>query len=267
MDYKEKTRTEESNAAELNSAEENTTAKASAEERSHLTFRRGLRDGLPISLGYLSVAFTFGMVVVEGGLPPWVAVLISMTCFTGTGQFAGIALIVSGGMYVEMLVTTFIINIRYLLMSLSLSQKIEKRMNGIERALLSFGNTDEVFAVAMQQEGKVGARYLSGLMLTPYLGWTLGTLLGATVTGFLPFAIRSALGIAIYGMFISIIIPPARKMKSIAIVILISVAISCLFYWTPVLNQLSNGWVIIICAVVASAFAAWKFPIKEDKES
>ena len=120
---------------------------------------------------------------------------------------------------------------------------------------------------AIQEEGKVGARYLSGLMLTPYLGWTLGTLLGATVTGFLPFAIRSALGIAIYGMFISIIIPPARKMKSIAIVILISVAISCLFYWTPVLNQLSNGWVIIICAVVASAFAAWKFPIKEDKES
>ena len=89
-------------------------------------------------------------------------------------------------MYVEMLVTTFIINIRYLLMSLSLSQKIEKRMNGIERALLSFGNTDEVFAVAMQQEGKVGAKYLSGLILTPYLGWTLGTLLGATVTGFLP---------------------------------------------------------------------------------
>ena len=160
-----------------------------------------MRDGLPICLGYLSVAFTFGMVVVEGGLPPWVAVLISMTCFTGTGQFAGIALIVSGGMYVEMLVTTFIINIRYLLMSLSLSQKIEKRMNGIERALLSFGNTDEVFAVAMQQEGKVGARYLSGLMLTPYLGWTLGTLLGATVTGFLPFAIRSALGIAIYVYF------------------------------------------------------------------
>ena len=109
MDYKEKTRTEESNSAELNSAEENTTAKASVEERSHLTFRRGLRDGLPICLGYLSVAFTFGMVVVEGGLPPWVAVLISMTCFTGTGQFAGIALIVSGGMYVEMLVTTFII--------------------------------------------------------------------------------------------------------------------------------------------------------------
>ena len=267
MDQKEKTRKEEPNAAELNSVEGNTTAKASAEERSHLTFCRGLRDGLPICLGYLSVAFTFGMVVVEVGLPPWVAVLISMTCFTGTGQFAGIALIVSGGMYVEMLVTTFIINIRYMLMSLSLSQKIEKRMNGIERALLSFGNTDEVFAVAMQQEGKVGARYLSGLMLTPYLGWTLGTLLGATVTGFLPLAIRSALGIAIYGMFISIIIPPARKMKSIAIVILISVAISCLFYWTPVLNQLSNGWVIIICAVVASAFAAWKFPIKEDKES
>lgn len=239
---------------------------AAAQERSRLTFRKGLRDGLPICLGYLSVAFTFGMLVAQGGFPPWVAVLISMTCFTGTGQFAGIALIVSGGMYLEMLVTTFVINVRYLLMSLSLSQKIEKRMSGLQRALLSFGNTDEIFAVAMQQEGKVGARYLSGLILTPYLGWTLGTLLGATVTGFLPLALRSALGIAIYGMFISIIIPPARKLKSVAVVLLIAVAISCLFYWTPVLNRLSNGWVVIICAVTASAFGAWKFPVKEDRQ-
>lgn len=237
------------------------------EARSHLTFRRGLRDGIPICLGYVSVAFTFGMVAVEGGLPPWIAVLISMTCFSGTGQFAGVAIIASGGIFIEMAITTFIINIRYLLMSLSLSQKLENRMSAFERVGLSFGNTDEVFAVAMQQEGKVGSKYLSGLMITPYLGWVIGTLVGATATGFLPLAIRSALGIAIFGMFISIIVPPARSNKAIAIVILIAVAFSSLFYWTPVLSQLSNGWVIIICAVLASAFAAWKFPIKEDRDS
>lgn len=237
------------------------------QEHSCYTFRKGFRDGIPICLGYLSVAFTFGMAVLEGGFPPWVAGLISLVCFSGTGQFAGIALIISSGMYIEIAITTFIINIRYLLMSLSLSQKIEKKMKSIERVVLSFGITDEVFAVAFQQERKIGAKYLSGLLLMPYLGWFTGTMLGATVTGFLPATIRSALGIAIYGMFISIIIPPARKNKTIAIVITIAVAISCLFYWTPVLNRLSSGWVIIICAVVASAFAAWKFPVKEDKSA
>lgn len=230
-----------------------------------LTFRKGLRDGLPICLGYLSVSFTFGMMVVQNGLPPWIAMLISMTNLTSAGQFAGTDLILQGAMYLEVAVTTFVINIRYMLMSLSLSQKVDTKMSTLQRLVLSFGITDEIFAVAMQQKEAVRSRYFAGLILTPYAGWALGTLLGATATGFLPLSVRTALGIAIYGMFLAILIPPARKSKAILLVIALAAAIRCTFYWTPVLNQLSSGWVIIICAVLAAAFAAWRFPMREEE--
>lgn len=229
-----------------------------------LTFTKGLRDGLPICLGYLSVSFTFGMMVVQNDLPAWIAMMISMTNLTSAGQFAGTDLIIQGAMYVEVAVTTFVINIRYMLMSLSLSQKTDAKMSTWQRLILSFGITDEVFAVAMQQKEAVNSRYFAGLILTPYCGWALGTLLGATATGFLPLSVRTALGIAIYGMFLAILIPPARKSKAILLVIVISVVIRCCFYWIPVLDQLSSGWVIIICAVVASAFVAWRFPMREE---
>lgn len=226
-----------------------------------LTFHKGLKDGLPICLGYLSVSFTFGMAVVTGGLPAWVAVLISMTNLTSAGQFAGLDVILNGGLYLELAVTTFVINIRYMLMSLSLSQKIDEKMTNAQRWILSFGVTDEIFAVSMQQKGNVGARYLAGLILTPYAGWAAGTLLGATATGFLPLSVRAALGIAIYGMFIAIVVPPATKVRPIAIVVAISVVMSCIFHWIPGLNRLSSGWVIIICAVATSAFAAMRYPV------
>ena len=229
-----------------------------------LTFRKGLRDGIPICLGYLSVSFTFGMMVVQNEYPGWMAVLISMTNLTSAGQFAGTDLLMTGAMDVEIAITTFVINIRYMLMSLSLSQKVEAKMTLWQRLILSFGITDEVFAVAMQQEREVNSRYFAGLILTPYFGWALGTFLGATATGFLPLSVRTALGIAIYGMFLAIIIPPARKSRAVLLVVLIAAGLSCCFRWIPGLNQLSSGWVIIICAVVAAAFAAWKFPVKED---
>ena len=183
-----------------------------------LSFRKGLTDGIPICLGYLSVSFTFGMMTAENGLPAWAAVLISMTNLTSAGQFAGTALILSGGLLIEIAITTLVINLRYMLMSLSLSQKLDPAMPLWQRCLLAFGNTDEIFAVAMQQPGAVSARYLLGLITTPYLGWTAGTLLGATATGLLPAAMRSALGIAIYGMFIAIIIPPACRLRPVAAV-------------------------------------------------
>ena len=225
-----------------------------------LTFRKGLRDGLPICLGYLSVSFAFGMMAVEGGLPVWAAVLISMTNLTSSGQFAGTALIFAGS-YLEIGITTFVINIRYMLMSLSLSQKVDPNMSALSRSILSFGNTDEVFAVAMQQQGKIPSRYLSGLILTPYCGWTLGTFLGAACTGILPLSVRSALGIAIYGMFIAIIIPPSRHSRAVLVTVLLSTAISCLFAFTPGFEQLSSGWVIIICAILAAGYAAFRFPV------
>lgn len=228
-----------------------------------LDFQQGLRDGMPICLGYISVAFAFGMEVVKGGLPSWAAILITLTNFTSAGQFAGASLIISGTSYLELATTMLIINIRYSLMALSLSQKSNHTMTVPKRFALSFGITDETFAVAMQQNGLVNAKYLSGLMLGPYLGWALGTALGATATGLLPFEIRSALGIALYAMFIAIIIPSARKMRPIMVTAALSAAISCILRYLPATKSLSGGWVVIIASVIAAVFAAWKFPIAE----
>jgi predicted branched-subunit amino acid permease len=231
-----------------------------------LTLKKGLKDGLPICLGYISVSFAFGMMTSQNGLPIWAALLISMTNLTSAGQVAGTELIISGGLYVEIAVTTFVINLRYMLMSLSLSQKVDESVRGWRRWFLSFGITDEIFAVAMQQKGLINTSYFTGLLLTPYFGWAGGTLLGASAAGLLPLSLRNALGIAIYGMFIAIVIPAAKKAKPVAIVAAIAVAISCLFRFTPGLNRLSAGWVIIICAVIASAFGAARYPTEVPEE-
>lgn len=225
------------------------------------SLRKGMLDGLPIALGYLSVSFTFGMMATSNGLPVWIAVLVSATNLTSAGQFAGTALIISGGMLVEIAVATLVINLRYMLMSLSLSQKLDPAMTLPERCLLAFGNTDEIFAVAMRHEGFVGARYLAGLIITPYLGWFSGTLLGATATGLLPASLRGALGIAIYGMFIAILVPHARKMRPVAFAILVAALSSCLFRWLPVLKGLSSGWAIILCTLLAAALTALRYPV------
>lgn len=230
------------------------------------TFLSGAKSGIPICLGYFSVSFTFGMMAVENGLPVWIAVLISMSNFTSAGQFAGTELIISGSMYLEIAITTFIINIRYMLMSLSLSQKVDEKMSNLSRCILSFGNTDEIFAVAMQQKNAVTSPFLAGLILTPYIGWIVGTLLGAVTMGFLPPMVRSALGIAIYGMFIAIIVPPAKKVKPILITFIVSIILSCILKWTPVFKGLSSGWIIIICAVLASAYSAYRYPVSDKEE-
>lgn len=179
------------------------------------SFWAGFHDGVPIGLGYLSVSVTFGMMAVTGGLPVWAAVAISMTNVTSAGQFAGLSLIFGGGTLFETALTQFVINLRYALMSLSLSQKLERRVGLIDRMLFSFMMTDEVFAVASGQKGEVGKRYLFGVMIAPYCGWALGTLCGAVASGFLPPSVRSALSIAIYGMFIAIVVPVAKQSRAV----------------------------------------------------
>lgn len=224
---------------------------------------KGLRDGLPIGLGYLSVSFAFGILVVSSGLPVWLGVVMSMTNVTSAGQFAGLTLITSGASYLEMALTQLVINMRYALMSLSLSQKLDKGVSMLDRIIIAFCNTDEVFAVASAQKGEVGRWYLYGLICIPYAGWALGTFLGAVASGILPEGVISALGIALYGMFIAIIIPPAKYSRSVLWVLIISVVLSCLFRYVPVLHSLSSGLVIIVCAVAASVIGAWLFPLKE----
>ncbi|MCI8332241.1 MAG: AzlC family ABC transporter permease [Clostridiales bacterium] len=225
------------------------------------SFYVGLKDGVPIALGYLSVSFTFGMMAVGAGLPVWVAVLVSMLNLTSAGQFAGLPLLLSGSC-IEMALTQFIINMRYALMSLSLSQKLHHSVNILDRLLIAFGNTDEIFAVASSKKGEVGKRYLYGLILAPYFGWAFGTFIGAAASSLLPPMIQSALGIAIYGMFLAIIIPPAKHARPVLTVVLFSVVLSCIFRFVPGLKEISSGFVIIICAVTAAGLGAFCFPVQ-----
>ena len=141
-------------------------------------FLQGIRHGIPICLGYFSVSAAFGITAVRSGLPLWTAVLISLTNVTSAGQFAGVNLMVAGGSMIEIAMTTLIINIRYFLMSLSVSQKVESKMSMKKRLGIAYGITDEIFAVSMQQPRKLTASYMAGLILTPVVGWTLGTFLG-----------------------------------------------------------------------------------------
>lgn len=237
------------------------------EEKYVNSFKKGLKDGVPIALGYLSVSFTFGMMAVAGGLPVSIAVAISMTNLTSAGQFAGLSLLLAGGGYFEMALTQLVINLRYALMSVSLSQKFHKSVTLLDRLLIAFGNTDEIFAVASGQPQEVGKKYMYGLILMPYLGWTLGTLLGAAASAVLPETVRSALGIAIYGMFLAIFIPPMKRSGAVTAVVLVSAALSCLFAYAPILDRVSSGFVIIICAVVAAALGAVLQPVKEEREA
>ncbi len=208
-------------------------------------FLQGVKHGLPIGLGYLSVSFAFGMQCVENGLTVLQALLISMTNLTSAGQLAGLQVMIASSSLIEMALTQFIINLRYALMGLSLGQKLGPTMNTARRMFFSFANTDEIFAVASAQPEKLHHRYLYGLMLMPYIGWSLGTFLGAAAGQILPEFVCSALGIAIYGMFLAIILPPARQEKSVRAVVLIAVVISLIFICLPALKVVSGGFVVI----------------------
>ncbi len=230
-------------------------------------FKKGLRDGIPIALGYISVSFTFGLQAIGSGLNWWEAVLISFTNLTSAGQFAGLNIMINGGgFWIEMACTQFIINLRYALMSLSLSQKTDKSVRGIHRWITGFGITDEIFAVSMGNEKNVSNKYLYGIILLPLFGWIFGTFIGAFAGEVLPEVVRSSLGVAIYGMFLAIIIPPSKKNSAILKVVLISMILSCIFKWVPFVNSISSGFSIIICTVIAAAAGAIFFPIKEENE-
>ena len=226
-------------------------------------YLKGVKHGLPIGLGYLSVSFAFGMQCVGNGLTVLQALLISMTNLTSAGQLAGLQVMIAGSSLIEMAMTQFIINLRYALMGLSLSQKLGPTMNTARRMFFAFSNTDEIFAVAASQPEKLYHHYLYGLMSMPYIGWSLGTFLGAAAGQILPEFVCNALGIAIYGMFLAIILPPARREKPVRVVVLIAVAVSLLFHYLPMLKAVSGGFAVIICAVVAAALGALLFPVKD----
>lgn len=234
--------------------------------KKELNFAQGVRDGVPIGLGYLSVSFSFGLMAVRAGLPVWTAVLISASNLTSAGQVAGLSIIAAGGALIEMIVTQFVINMRYALMAVSLSQKTDASFTTLRRMTAAFGITDEIFAVAASQDGTFGAKYLYGLIVMPFLGWTGGTFLGAAAGNILPEAIKAALGIAIYGMFLAIIVPPAMTDRGVFLAALCAAVLSCCLTYIPALSAISQGFSVVICACAAAALAAWLHPIAEEPE-
>ncbi len=227
-------------------------------------FTEGLKDGLPIGIGYFAVSFSFGIAGVKFLSWPLVT-LISATNLTSAGQFAGLQIMASAaGTLLEMAIATFFINLRYSLMAISLSQKVSGNFGTLKRIALGMGITDEIYAVSMSKEGKVNPLYFLGLCTLPYIGWSLGTFSGAFSGGVLPAVVTNALGVALYGMFVAIVVPPAKKDRSVLIAVAIAILLSLAFHYLPVLSEVSFGFAIIICAVVASLICAWLFPIKEN---
>jgi len=231
----------------------------------YLNYKKGFITGIPVGLGYFPVSFTFGLMAVQGGIPVWLAVFISLSNLTSAGQFAGTTLILENAGYMEIVLTTFVINLRYMLMSLSLSQKLEPSVNTGKRLLIGFGITDEIFALASLRQGKLSAAYMYGLMTVPIIGWTLGTLVGGCTSTLLPDSLQNAMGIALYTMFITIIIPPAKKSRSIQIVIGLSIIIMCILkYIVPVI---SSGFQVIIATLLSSAIMAVLVPVKKEENN
>lgn len=233
----------------------------------NLKFKNGIKDGLPIGLGYLSVAFAFGVQASLAGVPIFMSVFISMTNLTSAGQLAGLTVIATLGTILEMVLTQLVINARYFLMSITLSQKLDNTFSLGHRLLCSAFVTDEIFAVASAKPKTFGRNYFYGLVVLPYVGWTLGTLLGAAAGDILPDFITNALGIALYAMFIAIIIPPSIKEKGVFSAVLFGAGASVAFYYIPFLAGVKEGLAIIISAILSAGLTALIFPIKGGDEN
>lgn len=229
----------------------------------HNSFKLGFKKAMPIALGYFPVSFTFGIMASSGGIDPIMATIISLTNFTSAGQFAGTQLMLMNGPLLEIAVTTFVINIRYMLMSLAISQKLVP-MSLLQKCILAFGITDETFALASLEKDKISFLHMLGIIIGPYIGWGLGTFCGAFASSLLPLALQEAMGIALYAMFIALIVPEMRKSRAVLLVVGLTIIVSIIFWYIPIFASLTEGWKIILTTLIGSAIGAWLFPIKEE---
>ena len=226
-------------------------------------YKTGVHTGLPVGLGYFSVSFGFGAMAAAQGIKALDAALISVTNLTSAGQFAGLTLIVAAATLWEMVLTQLVINSRYALMSLALSQRMGEKIGFLPRLFVAFFNTDEIFALAMDRKEALTVPFLLGLGTLPIIGWTGGTLFGALAGSVLPVSIRAALGVMLYGMFIAIVVPPAKKQKPVLVAVALAMVCSCAARFLPSLDRIS----IVLCTVVAAGACAALFPIPEEEET
>ncbi len=230
-------------------------------------YGKGIRDGIPIALGYFAVAFTLGIAAKKAGFTPLQAFVSSFTTNASAGQYAGIALIQAGAGLFEIAVMEAVANARYLLMSASLSQKFSPDTPFIHRLLVGYDVTDEIFGISVTVPGYLNPFYSYGAMTMALPGWALGAMLGVLFGTILPPRVVSALGVGVYGMFIAIIVPPARRSRVIAGVVLVSAAVSFALDRISLFSALSAGMRTILMTVLLSAAAALLFPVKTDTEA
>lgn len=236
-------------------------------EQKRFWYMRGLRDGLPIGMGYLAVSFTLGIAAKNVGVSAGQAGLMSLLNLTSAGEFAALAIIAAQGSYLELAFSQLVINLRYCLMSCALSQKLSEQTPFFHRLLMAFGVTDEIFGIAVSTPKHLNPFYQYGAMSVAIPGWTIGTVLGVLSGNVLPEPVMRAMSVALYGMFMAIIIPPAKKSRTLAGIVGVSMLLSCLAHVLPLVKLLSSGMKTIILTVGIAAVAAILFPIKETKET
>lgn len=229
-------------------------------------FMNGVKGGIPIALGYFAVSFTLGIAAKNAGITAFQATFMSLTNVTSAGEFAGISSICAGVTYIELAIMQAVINLRYMLMSCALAQRIDTSYPLYHRFIMGFGITDEIFGVSVEQPGRLSPYYTYGAMSVSIPAWCLGTCLGVVLGSVLPANIVSALSVALYGMFIAIIMPPARDNKVVLGLVIISMLLSSGFTYLPYLKNISSGFRVIILTVVIAGVAAILFPIEEDAQ-
>ncbi|MBO5210884.1 MAG: AzlC family ABC transporter permease [Clostridia bacterium] len=229
-------------------------------------YKKGLKDGIPIALGYFAVAFTLGIAAEKAGLTAFQTFIATGTTLASAGGYAGISVIAEGGTYFEMFLTMLIVNARYILMSCSLSQKISPKISTLHRMGVAFGVTDEIFGISSAVSGYLNPFYNYGAMTVSIPGWASGAALGVLVGNILPVSVMSALSVGIFGMFLAIIVPPAKENKVIMGGVIASFVLSFLFNKLPIIsNNISSGMQVIILTVLIALALAILFPVKEEE--
>lgn len=231
-------------------------------------YLRGLKDGIPIGLGYIPVSIACGVAASKAGISALASELMTFLIYSGSGQATVTNLFEGGEVSILMyIITLFVMNCRYMLFSFSLSQRLSPTIKFHEKMLIGILNTDEVFGVAMREKGYINSKYFLGVATIPYISFILGNLTGSFATNLLPGYISSALGIMLYAMFIALIVPSAKSSKPVLWIVLIALSLSLILECIPAVKMcLSAGWIVIICAVVTSLIGAFLFPVEDSKE-
>ncbi len=223
-------------------------------------FIKGVKTGIPIAIGYIPIAIAFGILARSEGVPIYITSIMSLMVYAGASQFVAVNLLGLGAGFGEIVLTTFILNLRHLLMTAAVSQRIEDKVSGKWRALLAFGITDETFSIAaVQKDKKLDHMFILGLNIVAFSSWNIGTLIGVTLGSIIPTTLQQSMGIALYAMFIGLLVPSLKKSRPVLIVALIAALSHSILVWAPFLPSISTGWSIIIATIISAMSGAILF--------